>query len=125
MFCQTCGTQLQPGDRFCPKCGGAAPTGQMPPAVNYAAANQSGSVPTYLVQSILVTLFCCMPFGVVSIVFAAQVNGKLAAGDYQGAVSASNSAKTWSTVAFLCGLAAVILWLIMAALGVSQHRIHP
>jgi hypothetical protein len=125
MFCQTCGTQLQPGDRFCPKCGGAATSGLTPPPVNYASASPYGSVPTYLVQSILVTLFCCMPFGVVAIVFAAQVNGKLAAGDYQGAVSDSNSAKTWSTVAFLCGLAGVVLWLIMAGLGVSQHRTHP
>ena len=36
------------------------------------------SVPNYLVQAILTTIFCCLPFGIVAIVFAAQVNGKLA-----------------------------------------------
>ena len=35
----------------------------------------------YLVESILVTIFCCMPFGVVGLVFAAQVNSKFEAGD--------------------------------------------
>jgi len=42
------------------------------------------------VQAILCTLFCCLPFGIVAIVFAAQVDGKLAAGDYNGAVYSSN-----------------------------------
>ena len=37
-------------------------------------------VPNHLVWAILSTLFCCLPLGIVSIVFAAQVNGKLAAG---------------------------------------------
>ena len=31
-------------------------------------------------QAILVTLFCCLPFGIVAIVFAAQVDSKVAAG---------------------------------------------
>ena len=38
-------------------------------------------VPNNLVWAILSTLFCCLPAGIVSIVYAAQVNGKLAAGD--------------------------------------------
>lgn len=37
-------------------------------------------MPTYLAPAILTTIFCCLPFGIVSIVYAAQVNGKLAAG---------------------------------------------
>jgi len=47
----------------------------------------------YLVQSILVTIFCCLPLGVVGIVFAAQVNSKFAAGDVDGANQASADAK--------------------------------
>lgn len=38
-----------------------------------------------LVWAILSTFLCCMPFGIVSIVFAAQVDGKYAMGDYAGA----------------------------------------
>ena len=43
------------------------------------------NIPNYLVQAILVTLFCCLPFGVVAIIQAAQVNSKLQAGDVAGA----------------------------------------
>ena len=58
-------------------------------------AGGGGDVPNYLVQSILVTLCCCLPFGIVAIVSAAKVNGLLASGDYEGAVKASEDAKKW------------------------------
>jgi hypothetical protein len=75
------------------------------------------SVPNYLVQAILVTIFCCLPFGIVAIVFAAQVNGKLAAGDYAGAGETSRKAKLWCWVSFGVGLAGIVLWLIVVVLG--------
>lgn len=84
---------------------------------------QMQQVPNYLVQAILVTLFCCLPFGIVGIVFAAQVNSKLALGDYDGAVQASQAAKKWSWISFGCGLgvylAIFLLYAIMIALAVS------
>jgi hypothetical protein len=67
-------------------------------------------VPNYLVQAIFVTLCCCTPLGVVSIVFAAQVNGKLANGDYFGAVGSSNKARTWAITGLVLGLVTNILW---------------
>jgi hypothetical protein len=62
-----------------------------------------GMIPNYLWQSILATLCCCLPFGVVALVFAAQVNSKLAAGDVAGAQAASRSARTWLIVAVIGG----------------------
>ena len=44
---------------------------------------ESRNIPNYLVQAILTTLFCCLPFGIVAIVYAAQVNTKIEAGDYR------------------------------------------
>jgi len=76
------------------------------------------SVPNYLVQAILVTLFCCLPFGIVAIVFASQVNSKLAGGDYEGAVKASDSARTWCWVSLLCGLIPMVLYVLLMVLGV-------
>ena len=67
--------------------------------------NAPANVPNYLVQSILTTLLCCLPFGIVAIIFAAQVNGKLAGGDYAGAVQASKQAKMWCWISFGIGLA--------------------
>ena len=75
-----------------------------------------GDVPNYLVYAILCTVFCCLPLGIVAIVFAAQVNGKLAAGDYQGAVSYSQSARTWCWVSFWLGVIPIVIWLLIVLL---------
>ena len=58
----------------------------------------------YLVESILVTLCCCQPLGIVGIVFASQVNTKFTAGDFIGAEQASKDAKKWITWGFVTGL---------------------
>ena len=79
--------------------------GRTPTAAGQTAPASQQNVPTYLAQSILVTIFCCMPFGIVAIVYSAQVNSKLKAGDYAGAVECSNKAKTWGWVSFGIGLA--------------------
>jgi len=71
-------------------------------------------VPTHLAQAILTTLFCCLPCGIVSIVYASQVNGKLYSGDYHGALEASNKANTWAWIAFGSGLFFLIVRLLIA-----------
>ena len=75
---------------------------------------QTRNVPNYLPQAILVTIFCCLPFGIVAIVYAAQVNGKLQAGDYEGAVTASDNAKKGCWIGFIAGIAIAILWFLIA-----------
>jgi len=77
------------------------------------------NIPNYLVQSILVTLFCCLPLGIAAIVFAAQVNGKLAAGDIAGATDSSSKAKMFCWISFGIGLAGTIIYLIMMVLGIA------
>jgi hypothetical protein len=58
----------------------------------------------YLIESILVTMCCCQPLGIVGIVFASQVNSKFNTGDYEGAKQASKEAKKWITWGFIAGL---------------------
>jgi len=77
-------------------------------------------VKNYLVESILVTICCCLPLGIVGIIFAAQVNGKLAAGDYEGAVESANQARKWTMIGFWIGLIANLLIIgvqVMAVVG--------
>lgn len=75
---------------------------------------QSSTPPkNWLVESILVTILCCLPFGIAGIVFASQVNSKFAAGDYDGAAKASQEAGKWTKIGFFIGLAVAILYIIM------------
>lgn len=74
--------------------------------------------PNYLVFAILTTILCCQIFGIVSIVFAAQVNSKWASGDYQGAISASKNAKLWAWIAFGSGIIIVLVFTLLAILGI-------
>jgi len=71
----------------------------------------------YLVFAILSTVLCCLPAGVVSIVYAAKVNGLYAEGKYDEAESASKNAKTWAIVsASLAGIVFIIYFIFGAAL---------
>ncbi|HEX6914889.1 MAG TPA: CD225/dispanin family protein [Chitinophagaceae bacterium] len=66
----------------------------------------------WLVESILVTIFCCLPFGIVGIIYASQVSSKFAAGDHQGALNASRDAAKWTKIGFWVGLSVLILYII-------------
>jgi hypothetical protein len=71
----------------------------------------------WLVESILVTLMCCLPFGIAGIVFASRVEGKHYAGDIEGAQRDADEAKKWTKIGFFCGLAVVVLYLALMVFG--------
>jgi hypothetical protein len=106
-----------------PPLGGTPPPPPPPPAPS-STYQPREHVPNYLVPAILSTICCCLPFGVVSIVYAAQVNTKLQAGDIQGARDASRNAQIWFWVAIVCGLLMPCLWLPF--MHIHMHRFyHP
>lgn len=74
--------------------------------------------PNYLVFAILVTIFCCQILGIVSIVFAAQVNSKWNSGDFEGALNASKNAKLWAWVGLASGIAVAIIITLLSVFGV-------
>ena len=78
---------------------------------NYQQQNYSYEAPpsSNLVWAILTTLFCCMPLGIVSIVYASKVESFWSIGQKEAAYDASNKAKKW---AIWAALSAVILWVI-------------
>ncbi len=85
--------------------------------MNDQQLNPQSPPPNYLVWAILTTILCCLPFGIVSIIYAAQVNSKWTVGDFDGAKSSSKNAKTWAWVSFGVGLAGVIIWAILVFVG--------
>lgn len=78
---------------------------------------------TWMVESILVTLFCCLPFGIAGIVFASKVSSLYAAGNYEASLQASKDAGKWTKIGFIVGLVVGVIYLIVngavffAALG--------
>ena len=78
----------------------------------------------YLVWAILCTVLCCIPFGIVSIVYATRVSGLWAEGRYAEAQSASDSAKKWAIIGAVVGGATyvigVVLWFAFVAAVVSS-----
>ena len=119
MHCPTCGARNEDDARFCVNCGqklkeqeamyGGAPA--------YAPYGVPGGypqhIPNYLVQAILVTIFCCLPLGIAAIIFAAQVNGKVAAGDITGAQSASRTARALVIVSVVAGVVVIGIVLLL------------
>jgi predicted secreted protein len=76
--------------------------------------------PNYLVWAILVTVFCCLPFGIVSIVYAAQVNGKWHSGDVAGAESSSRKARQFAMYGAVAGVVIAIIYVIVVAVAASN-----
>jgi predicted RNA-binding Zn-ribbon protein involved in translation (DUF1610 family) len=116
--CPECGEMIVVGAAKCRFCGAVFD----PRLRGRAAANRFQAIPNYLVQAILVTLFCCLPFGIVAIVYAAQVNGRVQAGDIRGATSASDSAKMWCWVSFGIGLAWIVLYVLFIIGTAARQR---
>ena len=126
MYCTSCGVRNDDDARFCKDCGKTM-SGSTPSAERFEPESPGDArvpappehIPTYLVPTILVTVFCCLPFGIVSIVYAAQVNSKLDAGDVAGAMQASNNAKTWMWVSFGVGLFVGVGYAALALFGLA------
>jgi len=87
------------------------------PVSNPVAGSMGLKPPTYLWQSIVCTLLCCLPFGVAGIVFASKVDSLAAAGNMPAALEASNKAKFWCWMSFGFWLAFVGLYIIAIVLS--------
>ncbi|WP_204808604.1 CD225/dispanin family protein [Mycobacterium riyadhense] len=83
----------------------------------------------YLVWAILVTVLCCLPFGIVSIVYSTKVSGLWAQGRYAEAQAASASAKKWAIIGAIVGaIVAVIIgiiYIVLIAVAVSVDHNTP
>lgn len=72
---------------------------------------------TWLLESILATIFCCLPFGIVGIVYAIKVNSLHDQTRYEESRRASKNAKKWAMIALTIGILYLAFILIMASVG--------
>ncbi|MBQ2557280.1 MAG: CD225/dispanin family protein [Thermoguttaceae bacterium] len=106
MFCKQCGAQVPDGASFCTQCG--YPQGDQQPNLTTAAppvdliANPQ-SLNDYLVQNVLSTFCCCLPAGVVGIVFSINAGSARDRGDWTAAQKNARYAKYCFWAALLLG----------------------
>ena len=106
-----------------------APPAPPPPPPQYVAPSQpyypsvpsfgaaGADIPNYLPWAIASTIFCCIPLGVVSIVFAVKANSAKAVGDLVTARNAANQAKIWLIVSVVGGLLASMFVILASIAG--------
>lgn len=119
MFCPQCGANNADTAVVCMQCGRNLQPGA-PTPLNIPGVVQPPAAPieNYLVFAILSTVLCCLPAGIVAIIYAAQVNGKAQMGDLAGAKAASDNAKMWCWISFGLGLAVIVGSVMLVMLGV-------
>lgn len=112
MYCRHCGTENDDNAYRCIECDevlqGGGPT-----------SYESEHVPSHLAPAILVTIFCCLPFGIVAIIYASQVSSQLRQGQIEMARRSSEKAKMWSWIGFGAVLIPIVLG-ILAAIAIPK-----
>jgi Interferon-induced transmembrane protein len=83
-------------------------------------ASAASPVPNNLILAIVasvLSLLCCLPHGVISLIFALQVNKKAEAGDLEGAANAAKQAKMWAWISIIVAVIWFIVSLVFGVLG--------
>jgi hypothetical protein len=104
VFCRKCGTKNDDNAFKCVRCGDVIQDLPL------------RRIDNHLVMAIIVTVLCCLPCGIVGIVYAAQVNSRVQGGDIAGAEDSARKARLWSLWGVGLGLAVYGLY-FLAALG--------
>lgn len=87
------------------------PGTQLPPKMP-----QPPMPPTFMVWAILSTICCCLPAGVVAIIFSSQVSSRYFAHDYEGARRASERTELWIIISIVAGIVVNALYMPLALL---------
>lgn len=99
----------------------APPFRQEPPFVRPAQPTMV-KPNSWLWLGILTTIFCCLPFGIISIVYGSKVDTCWASGDYSWAIENSNKAKNWGIAAAVTSLGIYIIYFAIILLtGASLY----
>ena len=91
---------------------------QVPPVgAPYANTMMEKPPKNWLVESILVTILCCLPFGIVGIINATKVEGLWNSGQRDAAIKASKDAGKWVRIGFFCGIAVFVIYGLLMVFG--------
>ncbi|MDR1406305.1 MAG: CD225/dispanin family protein [Prevotellaceae bacterium] len=114
-YCSKCGSENHDDARYCVRCGNPLNASKNTVATPSDDPNRASMPDTYLWQSIVVTLLCCLPLGIPAIVYATQVEKYFFRGDIAAALRASRMAKNFCIGALVTGLIGVVFYTIYIA----------
>jgi hypothetical protein len=77
-----------------------------------------------IIATVVSIIGCCLPWGVISLIFAMQVNKKAAAGDNEGAAKAAKQAKMFAWISIVLGIIAFICNLVFGGLTLIMTSIN-
>ena len=111
MYCIKCGSKNMEENKFCFNCGTELRKQEMI-EIKYL------KIKTYLIPAIISTTMCCMPFGIVSIIYAVKTSGFIEEGNILKAKEVSKKAKKWCILSFVTGFIWLFLCLYLAVMDV-------
>lgn len=106
--CPACGKECSSQAYSCPHCGQPLNHTDPPPK-------------NWLLESILATILCCLPFGVVGIVYASKVENLWYSGRKGEAMAAAKNARTWTLVSFFVSVGWWLIYILLVMLGVMAN----
>ena len=129
MKCVNCNSEVADGTKFCPYCGSPMVSQQQPHQGQYQQPYQgqyqqscqsqhhysTDKPDNNMIWGILCTVFCCIPFGVYSIILASKVNNLYNSGNYDEAQKTADDAKKWAIIGAAVGLVSIVLYALTVA----------
>lgn len=118
MYCRNCGAEIPDGSNYCPECGCSLSSSQnyYTPESRYPRNDKPSN---YLILAILVTIFCCVPFGFIGIIYASKVESCWSSGYYDEAWESSRKARNWSIAGIVVNIVVWLAYIILILVGVS------
>lgn len=114
MNCPRCGKENLGNANYCEVCGEKLDD-NVTQVQNNSSLQAKPQIKDYMVFSILTTIFCCIPFGIIAIVYSSNVSKLIAAGDFEGASNASRNSKIWNIAALVSGIVLGIICILLSA----------
>lgn len=108
IYCPDCGKECSSEAASCPHCG-------RPVYHSYQQAPRPILPPppkNWLVKAILVTVLCCLPFGIVALVYSSRMDSAWCAGQQEMAQQAADNAKKWVIAGLATGVGVTMLYVI-------------
>jgi hypothetical protein len=88
-----------------------------PPPLNSSSQAPNNNLVFAIIATVVSVMFCCLPHGLISLIFALQVNKKAAAGDMQGAVNSAKQAKTFAIVSIIVSVIGLVVAIFFGVLN--------